>query len=80
MCVNRRQDFVIDRYTLCPRSFDALIFGCYDGGQRIYVARTRNGFPGVAEGPVYQLPHPRDAVLGTARGFRTSTERAGEIG
>ena len=44
MRVNRGQEFVIGGYTPSPKNFDALIFGYYDGGKLIYVARTRNGF------------------------------------
>lgn len=44
MRVNRGQEFVIGGYTIGTKAFDALIFGYYDGGQLLYVARTRNGF------------------------------------
>lgn len=44
MRVNQGQEFVIGGYTIGGRSFDALIFGYYEGGKLIYVARTRNGF------------------------------------
>jgi len=44
MRVNRGQEFVIGGYTRGPKSFDALVFGYYDGNRLIYVARTRNGF------------------------------------
>jgi DNA ligase D-like protein (predicted ligase) len=44
MRVNRGQEFVIGGYTVGGRSFDALVFGYYDGDKLIYVARTRNGF------------------------------------
>ena len=44
MRVNQGQEFVIAGYTPGARSFDALIFGYYDGDKLIYVARTRNGF------------------------------------
>ena len=44
MRVNRGQEFVIGGYTRGTSTFDALVFGYYDGGQLIYVARTRNGF------------------------------------
>jgi bifunctional non-homologous end joining protein LigD len=50
MRVNRGQEFVIGGYTPSPKNFDALIFGYYEGGKLIYVARTRNGFtPSVRE-------------------------------
>jgi len=44
MRVNRGQEFVIGGYTRGPRTFDALIFGYYEGKKLMYVARTRNGF------------------------------------
>jgi ATP-dependent DNA ligase len=44
MRLNRGQEFVIAGYTPGPRTFDAIIFGYYDGDKLIYVARTRNGF------------------------------------
>jgi DNA ligase D-like protein (predicted ligase) len=44
MRVNRGQEFVIGGYTVGGRSFDALVFGYYEGDNLIYVARTRNGF------------------------------------
>jgi bifunctional non-homologous end joining protein LigD len=44
MRVNRGQEFVIAGYTRGTKTFDALIFGYYEGDRLIYVARTRNGF------------------------------------
>jgi len=44
MRVNQGQEFVIGGYTPSPKNFDALIFGYYEGGRLLYVARTRNGF------------------------------------
>ena len=44
MRVNRGQEFVVGGYTRGDKTFDALIFGYYDGNDLIYVARTRNGF------------------------------------
>jgi bifunctional non-homologous end joining protein LigD len=44
MRVNQGQEFVIAGYTPSARSFDALIFGYYEGDRLLYVARTRNGF------------------------------------
>jgi DNA ligase D-like protein (predicted ligase) len=44
MRVNQGQEFVIGGYTIGTKTFDALIFGYYDGGRLIYAARTRNGF------------------------------------
>ena len=44
MRINQGQEFVIGGYTIGTRTFDALIFGYYDGDRLIYAARTRNGF------------------------------------
>ena len=44
MRVNRGQEFVIGGYTIGARTFDALIFGYYEGDRLLYVARTRSGF------------------------------------
>lgn len=44
MRINRGQEFVIGGYTLGGTTFDAIIFGYYEGDRVIYVARTRNGF------------------------------------
>src|SRR5262249_40967061 len=44
MRINQGQEFMIGGYTLGTKTFDALIFGYYDGDRLIYVARTRNGF------------------------------------
>lgn len=44
MRVNQGQEFVIGGYTRGTKTFDALVFGYYEGDKLIYVARTRNGF------------------------------------
>jgi len=44
MRVNKGQEFVIGGYTIGGDTFDAMVFGCYEGDRLIYVARTRNGF------------------------------------
>jgi DNA ligase D-like protein (predicted ligase) len=44
MRINKGQEFVIGGYTMGGASFDALIFGYYEGSKLLYVARTRNGF------------------------------------
>lgn len=38
------QEFVIGGYTVGGTTFDALVFGYYEGNQLLYAARTRNGF------------------------------------
>ena len=42
--INQGQEFVIGGYTVGTKTFDALIFGYYEGDRLIYAARTRNGF------------------------------------
>ena len=44
MRINRGQEFVIGGYTLGTKTFDAIVFGYYDGRKLLYVSRTRNGF------------------------------------
>jgi len=44
MRVNAGQEFVIGGYTIGGATFDALVFGYYDGDKLIYAARTGNGF------------------------------------
>jgi DNA ligase D-like protein (predicted ligase) len=44
MRINRARDFVIGGYTKGGQSFDALIFGYYEGDRLLCAARTRNGF------------------------------------
>jgi ATP-dependent DNA ligase len=42
--VNQAQEFVIGGYTRGVSTFDALVFGYYDGDRLIYAGRTRSGF------------------------------------
>jgi bifunctional non-homologous end joining protein LigD len=44
MRINAGQEFVIGGYTVGGATFDALVYGYYDGKDLIYAARTRNGF------------------------------------
>src|SRR5262249_46256506 len=44
MRVNQGREFVIGGYTPAAGSFDALIFGYYQGQRLLYCARTRSGF------------------------------------
>jgi DNA ligase D-like protein (predicted ligase) len=78
MRVNRGQEFVIGGYTKGTKTFDALVFGVYENGKLIYVARTRNGFTPtsraalfrkfagleIAECPFANLPEPRGGRWG----------------
>jgi DNA ligase D-like protein (predicted ligase) len=80
MRVNQGQEFVIGGYTIGGATFDALVFGYYDGGNLIYVARTRNGFTPklraellkkfkhleIAECPFANLPEKRAGRWGAA--------------
>ena len=59
MRINRGQEFVIGGYTVGTRTFDALIFGYYEGDRLIYAARTRNGFLGSARAIVEEVPSAR---------------------
>lgn len=54
MRVNRGQEFVIGGYTRGSKTFDALIFGYYEGDKLIYVARTRNGFTPVTRADLFK--------------------------
>lgn len=54
MRVNRGQEFVIGGYTRGTKTFDALIFGYYEGERLIYVARTRNGFTPVTRAQLFR--------------------------
>jgi len=63
MRVNPGQEFVIGGYTVGGRTFDALIFGYYEAGDLIYVARTRNGF----------TPRTRESLLRQMRKLEVKT-------
>jgi DNA ligase D-like protein (predicted ligase) len=54
MRVNRGQEFVIGGYTRGTKTFDALVFGYYEGDNLIYVARTRNGFTPVTRANLFR--------------------------
>ena len=48
MRIQTGQEFVIGGYTVGGATFDALVFGYYEGAKLLYAARTRNGFtPGL---------------------------------
>jgi bifunctional non-homologous end joining protein LigD len=44
MRVNQEQEFVIGVYAVGGSTFDALIFGYYEGEKLMYAGRTRSGF------------------------------------
>jgi DNA ligase D-like protein (predicted ligase) len=54
MRVNRGQEFVIGGYTRGTKTFDALVFGYYEGNKLIYAARTRNGFTPVTRAQLFK--------------------------
>jgi bifunctional non-homologous end joining protein LigD len=54
MRVNRGQEFVIGGYTRSTKTFDALIFGYYEGDRLTYAARTRNGFTPVTRAQLFK--------------------------
>jgi ATP-dependent DNA ligase len=61
MRVNEGQEFVIGGYTPGGKTFDALIFGYYDGPQLLYAA-PRSGF----------TPALRESLMRRFRGLETS--------
>jgi len=78
MRINQAQEFVIGGYTLGGTNFDALIVGCHEADQLLYVGRTRNGFTPslreqryrgfrsleIAECPLVNLPAARSGRWG----------------
>jgi ATP-dependent DNA ligase len=65
MRINQGQEFVIGGYTVGGATFDALIFGYYEGDDLVYVARTRNGF----------TPSLRQELMKKFRAIRISQTR-----
>jgi len=78
MRLNQGQEFVIGGYTVGGRTFDALVFGYYEGKELLFAAKTRNGFtPPLREAlmrkfngleqvdcPFYNLPEKREGRWG----------------
>jgi DNA ligase D-like protein (predicted ligase) len=60
--INQGQEFVIGGYTVGTKTFDALIFGYYEGARLMYAARTRNGF----------TPAMRERLFRKFRGLETA--------
>jgi ATP-dependent DNA ligase len=54
MRINAGHAFVIGGYTVGTTSFDALVFGYYEGNRLIYAARTRNGFTPASRAGLYK--------------------------
>ena len=51
-------EFVIGGYTFGTTTFDALIFGYYDGNRLMYAARTRNGFTPAVRAQLFRKFQP----------------------
>lgn len=58
MRINQGQEFVIGGYTFGTKTFDALIFGYYDGNRLMYAARTRNGFTPAVRAQLFRKFQP----------------------
>ena len=58
MRINQGQEFIIGGYTFGTKTFDALIFGYYDGTRLIYAARTRNGFTPAVRAQLFKKFQP----------------------
>ena len=54
MRINKGQEFVIGGYTVGPKTFDALVFGYYEGGKLLYAGRSRNGFTPILREQLYR--------------------------
>ena len=54
MRINRGQEFVVGGYTVGANTFDALVFGYYDGDRLMYAGRTRNGFTPIVRQQVFK--------------------------
>jgi len=63
MRVNRSQPFVLAGYTLGTKTFDAVIFGYYQGVTFLYAGRTRNGF----------TPSSREQLFKQSRGLTVAS-------
>jgi len=59
MRINLGQEFVIGGYTVGGRTFDALVFGYYEGRDLLFASKTRNGF----------TPPLREALMRKFRGL-----------
>jgi DNA ligase D-like protein (predicted ligase) len=76
MRINAGQEFVIGGYTVGTTSFDALVFGYYEGNRLIYAARTRNGLTPASRAGLYkklkalEIPDCPFANLPEAKGGR----------
>jgi DNA ligase D-like protein (predicted ligase) len=62
MRVNQGQEFVIGGYTIGTKTFDALVFGYYEGDRLVYASRTRNGFTPVMRQQLFKKLRPLEIV------------------
>jgi bifunctional non-homologous end joining protein LigD len=62
MRVNAAQEFIIGGYTIGGATFDALIFGYYEGNKLMYAARTRNGFTPQLRQELFRRFRPLEAA------------------
>jgi DNA ligase D-like protein (predicted ligase) len=58
MRINVGQEFVIGGYTVGGTTFDALVFGYYEGKKLMYAARTRNGFTAASRAALIRKLRP----------------------
>jgi DNA ligase D-like protein (predicted ligase) len=58
MRINVGQEFVIGGYTVGGTTFDALVFGYYEGKNLVYAARTRNGFTAASRAALIRKLRP----------------------
>lgn len=58
MRINAGQEFVIGGYTVGTSTFDALVFGYYQGKELMYAARTRSGFSPASRSSLFKKPKP----------------------
>ena len=62
MRINQGQEFVIGGYTIGGTTFDALVFGYYDGKDLLYAARTRNGFTPASRATLLRKMRPLETT------------------
>jgi ATP-dependent DNA ligase len=56
--INAGQELVIGEYTIGTSTFDALVFGYYEGDTLMYAARTRNGFTPASRAALFKKLKP----------------------
>jgi len=63
MRINQGQEFVIGGYTVGGTTFDALVFGYYEGKHLVYAARTRNGFTTSSRAAILKKLRPLESTI-----------------